>query len=592
MAKNYDNYGYEKYDRSERTTITRKILIVILVIIAILLIFYLVKSCSAGKSNQTPSTPTEPTGPDITPVDPSPGNPDQTTPVTSEYESLLLSGGKSYLTAHPGDDVNTKGECRNVSLQTLIKDNVVDSKKFYNCSITSTFIRVCMLENGSKQYTPWISCVSKNSENDYGSLIEGSTNDIVTNVTYTEFKFLPTYLRKPGDNLGPVQEYWKDEIPYSNYKTISSTNYYRYRDTLYKWSMTKRTYYSTEGDKSSAGATNEYYTSSPKSGYTNSSDKTSDAYKWYSSKSEKEYYTVNGEKALSPSAVGEYTYKDPVGVDIVRYRTRVVTSSYYPYQYNICSTDATSTRVIYQYDPCGQGSNKNYTYNRGTIYSCASPTAVNESIIGNQVPSRTSLCKKYGAWSSPTTTPCDTSQTDICQKATLTLYYWYKPIHEVRTYYPSGSNSASGEKVYYTNAPFNGAIKDTNTRVTAYKWYKEERTISSDYSAVAPSGYSSASRTSDSKLGEWSGWSTNNPKTNDGRTREIESKTKVKLQEIRPSSSSSEWTNLSNDYISENDMIELYKKQGYKVSSLKDINNNSDLKYQIKMYIRNKKENN
>ena len=583
MAKNYDDYGYEKDNRSESTSITRKILIIVLIVIAIFLILYLVKSCSSRPNK--PSNPSEPavtpTEPVVTPVEPNKTN--------NEYETMILEAGKNYFIKHSDQEVKNPGECKNVDLKTLINDGLVESKKFYNCSVTSSYIRVCMLEDKSKQYTPWVSCVSKKSEDEYGTLTEGTSANVISDVTYVEFKFLPQYLKKAGENLGPTEEYWKGEVPYKNYKTLATIDYYRYRDKLFIWNLTKRTYYSTEGDKSSSGETSEYYTSSPKSGYTKQSDKTTEAYKWYESKSEKAYYTVNGEKALSASAVGEYKYKDPVGVDIVRYRTRTVTSTYLPYLYNICSTNATNTRVIYQYDPCGKGSNKSYTYNRGTVYSCASPTAVDESIIGNIVPSKTSTCKKYSSWSSPTTTACDTSKTDICQKAVATLYYWYKPVNETRTYYPSGSKTASGEKTYYTEAPVKGAIKDTSTRVTAYKWYKETTTTSSQYLAVAPSGYTTATRTGNSILSDWSSWSTDNPKTNDGRDRQIENKQKIRLQEIRPSASD-EWLKLSDNYISEKEMISLYKNKGYNVKTIEDINGNGELKYQTIMYVRNKKE--
>lgn len=37
-------------------------------------------------------------------------------------------------------------------------------------------------------------------------------------------------------------------------------------------------------------------------------------------------------------------------------------------------------------------------------------------------------------------------------------------------------------------------------------------------------------------------------------------------------------------------MINIYKQNKYNVNSLQDINNNGELKYDIKMIIRNKKE--
>ena len=37
-------------------------------------------------------------------------------------------------------------------------------------------------------------------------------------------------------------------------------------------------------------------------------------------------------------------------------------------------------------------------------------------------------------------------------------------------------------------------------------------------------------------------------------------------------------------------MIKIFNDKGYKVTSLSDINNNGEIRYQIKMLLRNKKE--
>ena len=71
--------------------------------------------------------------------------------------------------------------------------------------------------------------------------------------------------------------------------------------------------------------------------------------------------------------------------------------------------------------------------------------------------------------------------------------------------------------------------------------------------------------------------------------KQIETKTKIKLQEIKGTTDSS-WEDLSTTYVSEEEMINIYKQNKYNVNSLEDINNNGELKYDIKMIIRNKKE--
>ena len=99
-----------------------------------------------------------------------------------------------------------------------------------------------MLENGNKQYTPWINCPNKKSDDEYAPSKEGTVSDLRINESYVEFKFLPEVLKTEESNLGPEETLWKDEIKYDKYKTLSSTTYYRYRDKLYEWDVTTKLY--------------------------------------------------------------------------------------------------------------------------------------------------------------------------------------------------------------------------------------------------------------------------------------------------------------------------------------------------------------
>ena len=74
---------------------------------------------------------------------------------------------------------------------------------------------------------------------------------------------------------------WKDEIKYTSYKTIATTKYYRYRDKLFIWKISDKTYYTSTGEKKKASDVKEYYTVSPNNKYNLSSDKTTEAYKWF-----------------------------------------------------------------------------------------------------------------------------------------------------------------------------------------------------------------------------------------------------------------------------------------------------------------------
>ena len=581
MAKKYDDYGDEKNNSDGSFGLGKKILIIAMVVVAIILILVLIKGCGSD---------TKPSGGGETPS----GGGNQPKPVdVSTYETSLLTGGKAFFNNTIDANPTAPGECSIVELQTLINNKYVDPTIFANCDVTQTYLKQCVLENGTKQFTPWLGCTDNNSETTYDALVEGNLGSIYVDSTYTEFTFMPQVLKKGQQQLGSVEELWKDDIEYESYKTLKTTKYYRYRDKQYIWELVNRSYYSKDGVKSDPAKVTDYYTTSPATGYTLSSNKT-DAYKWYTTTSGKEYYMVNGAKQPSPTAVGEYTIKDPQGIDVTRYRTRTKKlANYGPTRYYKCATSASSRVYIYRTSPCGTNTNNSviaqYSYTvDDKYYSCVSSNASNDEIISNHVAGPNSKCYQYSEWSSATSTKCDTTQTDICQSVTVTFYYWYKLVNDIRTYYPSGASKASGEKVYYVEAPIKGAIKDTSSKASAYKWYKETRTTTSGYSATAPKGYYSATKTSQSRYTDWSDWSTKNPKVSDGREREIETKTKIKLQQYLGVSEDS-WVNLKEEYMTEEDLIKAFKEKGYKVNTLEDIVNNGETRYQIKMYVRNKR---
>lgn len=564
MAKNYDNYGYDDNGKNS-VGLVRRILIVMMVIISIILIIYLVASCTK-KEKPTP---------------------EDTTKTKIDYEGELLTAGKKYLEIHSEENPKAPGECTIVELETMIDNQYVESSKFNNCNQNASYLKVCMLEDGRIQYTPWVSCVNYSSETLYDTLREGLAKDIIADKTYVEFKFVPYEATKAGEILGEVETMWKNDIPYEKYKTLSSTKYYRYRDKLYQWSLVKRTYYSMNGVTEDASKVKDLYVSAPSSVYKNKGEKET-AYKWYTSTGTKEYYKKNGSKYPSLTAPEGYPYRDPQGVDVTRYRTRTLNGTYAPILYYVCSTSASGTKLIYQTSKCGTTNNPQYNYTVETIYSCATET--NGELVRANIVKQTDTCKKYSEWSSPTTTKCDTTKTDICQSATVTFYYWYKIVNEVKKYYPSNSSDVTKEKVYFTSAPVKDAQKDESTKTTAYKWYKEVTSTSTKYTALPPEGYSKATKSSDYKWTDWSDWETKDPKAKDGRDRVIETKTKIKLQEIKGTSTDG-WANLSTEYLSEERLIRLFKEKGYDVKTLEDITNNGQIKYQLITYVRNKKEN-
>ena len=583
--RNYDDYGYDNDYAATTGGLVRKVIMIVMLLIAIILIIYLIKGCSNKPNKPDPVTP-DPVIPNPVPdPEPDPKPEPEPEPEKFDYEVALLEAAKKHYNAKVEELPSIPGECAAVELRTLINEALLKADKFTKCNAEGTYVKVCVLENNVKQYSPWLKCNDYNSDSLYLTLRTGEMKDIKTDSTYVEFKFLPQAMTQTsGTTLGKVEEIWKDDIRYNSYKTLGSTKYYRYRDKLFIWELTTKSYYSRSGIKTNPNEVNDYYISSPSSGYTLKSDKTTNAYKWYRSSSSKEYYMVNGAKGLSQTAPSGYPIRDD-GVDVVRYSTRTITGSYSPTKYYACSTSSTSTIIKYQKNKCGEGLSPEFNYQREVFYTCAEDI---ELVRTSPRVSANTTCHRYSEWSYPSTTPCNTNNTETCQKIIWTFYHWYRNVDDIRTYYPSGSSSASGEKVYYVSEPFKGAIKDTSSRATAYKWYNEKIKMSDTYSAVAPSGYTSGRRTSDYKWSNWSSWSTKYPTVTDGRERTIETKTKIKLQEIIGKTESA-WQNIANEYLSEEEMIKVFKNKGYKVNNLEDIINNGQIKYQLKLFVRNKK---
>lgn len=570
MSNNYEDYGYEDENgnSNNKSGLGKKLLIILFIIIAIFIIIYLLKGCSGNNKVNEPEKP-----------------------VVFDYESTLLNAGKTYFENNKDEYPVSAGQCSEVSLQTLIDKGLIDPNNFGSCNMDTSYVRVCLLSNGNKQFTPWLTCTDKKSDNEYGESKEGTINDIIANSTYVEFRFLPEVVKAGEQELGPVEEIWKSDITYSSYKTLATTKYYRYRDKLFTWDVTTKKYYTSTGEKTKASDVKEYYTIAPNSNYNKYDSKTTEAYKWYTTTATKVYALgSNGSKALSPSPIGEYT-KNEGGVVVKMYETRTVKETYSPQLYHVCAENASSTIVAYQTATCGNGANKNFTYEKKTVYSCKKATDNSSSVIDNIVSGADSKCYTYSEWSSPKSTPCDTNLS-TCISVSKTFYYWYKLDNNgARTYIPSGKSTASQETIYYTSSPKSGAIKDETTKATAYKWFKSSTSTTTNYTATAPSGYSSASKTSNYKWTDWSKWSKTNPKISDGRTREIENKAKIKLQEIKGTTTDG-WQNLNNNtqYLTEEELIKMFKDNNYNVNSLEDINNNGEIRYQVKMYLKNKKE--
>lgn len=564
MSNNYDEYGYEDKDYNDGSAAKKRILIGFLIVAAIIIVVLLIlKGCT---KNNKPTGPTEP---------------------TFDYEKTLLEAGKKYYENNTDLLPIANGECGVVELSTLKSLGLVNPENFSTCDESTTYVKVCVLPNGTKQYTPWLTCTDKNSDTEYDSEKEGTISDVIADESLVRFTFMPKRLKAGAQNLGPVEEMWKDEIKYTSYKTVATTKYYRYRDQLFTWKISDKTYYTSTGEKKNASDVKEYYTLSPNSNYNLSSDKTTEAYKWFTTTGgEKVYKMKDGKKVYSREKIDDYIYAD--GGIKIEYQTRKQTGGgSEPYHFYVCGKYSTSTVRKYQLGvKCGEDKeDPQLAYTFEEFYSCSKGDR--QSIEEDRV-KKGDKCYTYGDWEYVMNS-CDVSKPTCRKTNPIYLYNWYKLTGGTKSYYPSKSSTAAGEKVYYIEAPIAGATKDTSTKATAFKWYKATEKETTEYTAVAPKGYSDATRTNKSKWGSWTEYSAKNPKVSDGRNRQIETKTKIKLQEIKGTSESS-WENLSTTYVTEEEMINIYKQNKYNVNSLQDINNNGELKYDIKMIIRNKKE--
>jgi len=559
MSNSYDNYGYD-YSRTEKSaSMKRRIIILVLIVLAIVLLLVLLKGCNGRNEDNNRKTDSK-----------------------FDFESALIAGGKRYFESNSLNYPKAVGECEEIELQALVDRNLVNSKDFETCNLSATYVSVCRLENQTLHYYPWLVCAGTNSNEKYGNLKVGTLSDIVKDQTIVNFKFLPQVLNAAVEKLGKEEEVWKDEIKYPSYKTLATTTYYRYRDELFKWNVKDKKYYTSKGEKTNANDVNEYYVTSPNSSYTEKDNGTY-AYKWFTSESKKVYAVDrNGTKVYSHTAISGYPYNE--GGVCVEYQTREVTGTAAPKHYYVCAKSKNSTVKTYQLYKCGTGANAELVYELDNFWTCGSGTE--QDILDGKVSSQSATCKTYSNWKNSEKS-CDT-RLDTCKKINpYCVYTWYKlEENGSKKYYPSLSSSASSETIYYTNAPVSGAIKDESTKTYAYKWYNSTTRLS-DYAAVAPS--SDAIKTSDSKWSDWTSYSTKNPKTNDGRNREIETRVKIKLQEILGMTEES-WKDLTTNYMTSEEMIKVLKDKNYKVETLEDIQNNGELKYKVQMSIRNKKE--
>ena len=459
-----------------------------------------------------------------------------------DMEKNLLDAGKEYYNADINLLPQAKGECEIVTLGTLLNTKLIDnSKVFESCNNEKTYVKVCKLESGKTHYTPVLQCGSTLADDNFGAWKDGKESDLVADKSDVRFTFKGENKKVDESDLEKEEEAWLDELTGINYQTISSTKYYRYRDLVWKWQTTSKEYYSN----------GNYYASAPDSSYT-SAEGTTTGWKWYT-----EETTTTWQKVSDPTVTKAQVFK------YVCYNGEIKKSD------TICDAGYTSY-------PEGNG----YLCAKGTIEfsnSECSSLGTNWKEYKRYYICDTSKFVEEGTVCS-TTCPEGTilnSSKTACEKNVTTT---------TRKYYPSNSANASGEKIYYLNAPVTGAIKDESTQANVSKYFKTVTTTTSKYYSTAPS--TGAVKVGDAVWGNWTEYQKTKPKAY-ANTREIETRTKVVYKKIN--SDTNNWVTISDDYLTESNLISKFKSLGYKVNTLEDIEKASDLRYEIKLQYRDRK---
>ena len=247
-------------------------------------------------------------------------------------------------------------------------------------------------------------------------------------------------------------EGWEDEISGLDYKIISSITYYRYRDLVYKWKTTTKSYYSESSE----------YIPQPSSEYVSDSIQT--GWKWY--------------KEIDASADSQKVMAKP---------------------FQMLCHDSSSGSLVrkniwkngsMQADPCkAAGLESSFTiggaeFKSAKTYTCDDPE------------SGTAQALKSGNADTICSASCNIG-TLSDDKTTCT--------YKTKNYYQG----------YYVSAPENGAKKDESTATqVSNEWHKVVTTITDEYYATAPSN--DATKVGTGIWESWSDYQTTKPEEING----------------------------------------------------------------------------
>ena len=273
----------------------------------------------------------------------------------------------------------------------------------------------------------------------------------------------------------------------------------------------------------------EYYKTAPNAEYNLTDDKGVSGYKYYKTVPGSKVYWNNG--AYAETAPSGFNLKGASKVTTL-YRTKYVARYMF-----LCKGNNTPGRMISEI-PC-QSRPDDFTVpdsdtaqnTQGVIASCDGKTIVQKETV----------CKEDTAW---TTEVCDQGDKYLltgkrCEKReNVTMYQWYKETSAYNQYYPSNKTNANEEITYYVESPGNGYIKDESSKATVYRFYKFTEL-----------------------------------KEDDTTTKDVVE----------------DWIKINEKPVTKDEMLKSLEELKYEVKTLKDIEENNNLKYEVVLKYCNRK---
>jgi len=271
----------------------------------------------------------------------------------------------------------------------------------------------------------------------------------------------------------------------------------------------------------------EYYKTAPNAEYNLTDDKGVSGYKYYKTVPGSKVYWNNG--AYSETAPSGYTLKGASKVTTV-YRTQYVA------KWMFKCKDATAPGTIISEVACQTRPNfkipdTSVGNDHGVIASCDGKNIVMDGTV----------CVDWTAW---TTEVCDQGSDfkltgKRCEsRNNVTVYQWYKETSPYNQYYPSNKTNANDEITYFVESPGNEYIKDESSKATVYRFYKFTEL-----------------------------------KEDDQTTKDVVE----------------DWIKINEKPVSKDEMLKSLEELKYEIKTLKDIEDNNNLKYEVVLKYCNRK---